>query len=167
MAPGRAVGDWLYIIKELLQKDSGLQRDPWSPHAREWRARAEALLAASPEAKEYHKLWSHAEGRRYETPPPPLDPSLAAVLCVIDADLVGEVHDDLAISDQQEVFVGREGLHHMTEEGAQMFVTPAVTLRVLLCRRVPRGPMTAGDAGLDAMAQRGLRAPLQDPGRAR
>lgn len=96
-----------------------------------------------------------------------LDPSLAAVLCVIDADLVGEVHDDLAISDQQEVFVGRQGAHHMTEEGAQMFVAPAVTLRMMLGRRVPRGAMTAGDAGLDAMAQRGLRAPLQDPGRAR
>ena len=93
------------------------------------------------------------------------DPSLPTVFRVIGSDLVGEVPDDLAVADQQQIVVEREGVDDPIEEGPHMFVAPAVALPVMLRGRATGGAMTPGDTGVNAMAPRGFGTPLHDPGR--
>jgi len=93
------------------------------------------------------------------------DPSLPTVFRVIGSDLVGEVPDDLAVADQQQIIVEREGLDDPIEEGPHMLVAPAVALPVMLRRRATGGAMTPRDTGVNAMAPRGFGTPLHDPGR--
>jgi len=93
------------------------------------------------------------------------DPPFPTVFRVIGSDLVGEVPDDLAVADQQQVVVEREDVDDPIEEGPHMFVAPAVALPVMLCGRATGGAMTPGDTGVDAMAPRGFGTPLHNPGR--
>ena len=94
-----------------------------------------------------------------------IDPSFPTVFRVIGSDLVGEVPDDLAVTDQQQVVVEREGVDDPIEEGPHMFGAPAVAWPLMLRGRATGGAMTPGDTGVDAMAPRGFGTPLHDPGR--
>jgi hypothetical protein len=87
------------------------------------------------------------------------------VFRIIGSDLVGEVPDDLAVPDQEQVVIEREGVDDPIEEGTHMFVAPAVALPAMLGGRATGRAMAPGDTGLDAMAPRGFGTPLHDPGR--
>jgi hypothetical protein len=93
------------------------------------------------------------------------DPSLPTVFRVIGSDLVGEVRDDLAVPDQEQVVVEREGVDDPVEEGPHIFVAPAVALPLMLRGRTTGGAMAPGDTGVNAMAPRGFGTPLHNPGR--
>lgn len=93
------------------------------------------------------------------------DPSLPTVFRVIGSDLAGEMPDDLAVADQQQIVIEREGVDDTIEEGPHMFVASAVALPVMLRARATGGAMTPGDTGVNVMAPRGFGTPLHNPGR--
>jgi CAP12/Pycsar effector protein, TIR domain len=65
------VNQWLWLVNALLESADTWARDPWSPFAQMWRRRAEALLAASPDAAPYLKEWRASPARKHEGDPPP------------------------------------------------------------------------------------------------
>jgi hypothetical protein len=63
-----------------------------------------------------------------------VDPSLAAVVGVVGADVVREVLDDLAVPYQEQVGVDRRTPGEVIEKGTHVFVAFAFAARVLLGR---------------------------------
>jgi len=92
------------------------------------------------------------------------DPSLPTVFAVNGSNFVGEVPDDLAVADQEQI-VERQDVDDAIEEGPHVFVATAVALPVVLRGRATCGAMTPRDTRVNAMALRGFGTPLHDPGR--
>jgi hypothetical protein len=93
-----------------------------------------------------------------------LDPSLPTAFRVIGSNFVGEVPDDLAVADQEQI-VERQDVDDALEESPHVFVAPAVALPVVLRGRTTGGAMTPRDTRVNAMAPCGFGTPLHDPGR--
>src|SRR3990172_7263006 len=69
------VAEWLYLVEALLDNSSKWSGDSWSPFAQAWRRRAEALLAASVDARPYYDEWIASPARKHEgaAPPDPME----------------------------------------------------------------------------------------------
>jgi hypothetical protein len=62
---------WLWLVNDLLESAEKWSGDPWSPFAVMWRRRAEALLAACPDAEPYLDEWRSSPARKHEGARPP------------------------------------------------------------------------------------------------
>src|SRR5450759_3822967 len=93
------------------------------------------------------------------------DASLATATVVIRADMLGEMLDYLAVTQEQQVIVDWPHVGDLGEEGPHGLVAMALAGWVLLrgCRSSRAVP--AGDRGVDAVAHGELGAPAQDRGR--
>src|SRR5450759_2620291 len=93
------------------------------------------------------------------------DASLATATLVIRADMLSEMLDYLAVTQQQKVVVDWQHVGDLGEEGRHVLVAMALAGWVLLggCRSSRAVP--AGDRGVDAVAHGELGAPAQDRGR--
>lgn len=67
------------------------------------------------------------------------------MLRIIGSDKVREVPHDLAVPDQEQVVLERDGVDDPVEEGTQMLIAPTIALRLMLRRCVTGGAMTTRD----------------------
>ena len=90
---------------------------------------------------------------------------MMTVALILGTHVVREVVDNLAVTDEQQVFIGRQCAGNLVEERPHVFIAMTFAGRMLFGGRSPRGTVVPRDGGDDAVAHTDFLAPTQHGGR--
>ena len=93
------------------------------------------------------------------------DPPVMTVALILGTHVVREMVDDLAVTDEQQVVIGRQCARNLVEEGPHVFVAMTFAGGMLFGGRSPGGTVVPRHGGDDAVTHANFLAPTQHRGR--